>query len=73
MTIYLNALGIVCALGRGPAAVRAALLAADAPGAVAMTERFRASSTLIPKAGLPMMKSSSRGASPSSPATSPIL
>jgi 3-oxoacyl-[acyl-carrier-protein] synthase-1 len=40
MAVYLNALGIVCALGRGPAAVRTSLFAADAPGGLTMTDRF---------------------------------
>jgi 3-oxoacyl-[acyl-carrier-protein] synthase-1 len=38
--IFLNELGIVCALGAGKHAVREALFASDAPSGVAMTERW---------------------------------
>lgn len=41
-SIYLNQLGIVCALGRGPAAVREALFADDAPRGVAADAGFMA-------------------------------
>ncbi len=38
--IFLNELGIVCALGAGKKAVRAAMFASDAPRGVAMSERW---------------------------------
>src|SRR5687768_14966912 len=36
--VYLNELGIICALGAGRVQVRQALFAADAPGGVAVSE-----------------------------------
>lgn len=40
MTVYLQHLGLVCALGRGVSAVREALLSTDGPGGLTPTDRY---------------------------------